>query len=201
MNARVTTVQGSAERLDDAIRAFREQIVPILQGQAGFQGGYLLVDRGSGKARSVTLWESEAAMHESEPAVAQHRAQVVHQLDADASMIEHYEVAFTEGETSGAVARVTAVQGMVVDSNADVDAGLRYVRDRVLPAMRQAGGFVGMIYLVDRSGGKTLGVGFFDSEAALRGSDEAARQLREGADRAGLAGARTVEAYEVAAQV
>jgi hypothetical protein len=90
---------------------------------------------------------------------------------------------------------------MTVDSTAAVDAGLRYVRDHVLPAMRQAGGFGGMVHLVDRSGGKTLGVGFFDSEAALRGSDEAARQLREGADRAGLAGARTVEAYEVAARV
>lgn len=60
MYARVTTIQISPYRLDEAIGVLREQVMPTIQQQNGFKGYWMLVDRGTGKAINVTLWEEEA---------------------------------------------------------------------------------------------------------------------------------------------
>jgi quinol monooxygenase YgiN len=60
MYARVTTIQISPYRLDEAIGVLREQVIPTIQQQNGFKGYWMLVDRGTGKAINITLWEEEA---------------------------------------------------------------------------------------------------------------------------------------------
>jgi hypothetical protein len=49
MNAQVITVEASPARLDDAIRFFREQVLPQLQQLDGFEEFIVLSDRQSGK--------------------------------------------------------------------------------------------------------------------------------------------------------
>ena len=197
MHARVTTIQGQADRLDEGIRTFRDQTTPLVQGQPGFHGAYLLVDRQQGKALAISLWETQEAMQQSEQAVAQQRTQAAQQMGGSTPTVDRYEVAFTEGSRSGRYARVTTGQGMT----ADMDAGQRYVREQVLPAVQAVQGFGGMLHLVDRQAGKVLGLVFFDSEDALRQTTELAQQMRAGADRAGIGGTRTADEYEVALQV
>ena len=51
--ARVTTVEGPAERMDDATRFVREQFLPQLQQLDGFKGFLALGDRQSGKVLPV----------------------------------------------------------------------------------------------------------------------------------------------------
>lgn len=60
MYARVTTTQFSPYRLDEAIHIAREQTVPAAQQQTGFKGYLMLVDRSTGKAITITLWEEES---------------------------------------------------------------------------------------------------------------------------------------------
>lgn len=60
MYARVTTIQISPYRLDEAIGILREQVVPAIQQQNGFKGYLMLVDRGTGNSINITLWEEEA---------------------------------------------------------------------------------------------------------------------------------------------
>lgn len=59
MFARVTTTQFSPYRLDEAIHIAREQIVPAAQKQTGFKGYLMMVDRSTGQAITITLWEGE----------------------------------------------------------------------------------------------------------------------------------------------
>jgi hypothetical protein len=66
MFARLVVLQGAPDRADDAIRFMEEQIVPRIKQQAGFQGGYWALDRSSGKAIGLTLWESEQAAADTE---------------------------------------------------------------------------------------------------------------------------------------
>jgi heme-degrading monooxygenase HmoA len=49
--------------------------VPSLQEVEGFEGVYLLVDRQSGKVLTITLWESEEALRESEQEATQLRSE------------------------------------------------------------------------------------------------------------------------------
>ncbi len=90
-------------------------------------------------------------------------------------------------------ARVSIFEG----SPDQIDEALRQVREVVLPQAKQDEGFKGMIALGDRQSGKTLGITLWESEEAMRASEEAANQLRsETAEASGeeLAG---VERYEV----
>ncbi len=59
MYARVTTTQFSPYRLDEAIGIVRDQVLPAAQQQNGFKGYMMLVDRGTGKGITITLWEEE----------------------------------------------------------------------------------------------------------------------------------------------
>ena len=59
MHARVSTYQASdPEGLMEGFRSVSDS----LEATDGFSHGYLMVDRDSGKAISITIWESEAAL-------------------------------------------------------------------------------------------------------------------------------------------
>ena len=78
-----------------------------------------------------------------------------------------------------------------------IDEGLRQAREVVSPWGRPMEGFEGMIALVDRHSDKTLGITFWESEEAMRASEEAAKRLREESADAGGDTIASVERYEV----
>ncbi len=97
MFARVTTVQGAPDRVEEGIRQFREQAVPLVQGQPGFAGAYLLVNSQSGKGLAVSLWESEAAMTGSAAAVEPVRERTTQAMGRQSPpTVETYEVAVSD---------------------------------------------------------------------------------------------------------
>lgn len=90
-------------------------------------------------------------------------------------------------------ARISTLEG----SPEQIDEGLDYVRENILPQIQQHEGFKGMIALADRETGKTLGLTFWESEDALRASEEAADKLREDSAEAMRDTIAAVERYEV----
>jgi hypothetical protein len=94
MYARVTTAQGSPERVDESLQAIREQGIPVFRQQAGFQHAYFLIDRGSGKGIALTLWDSREALQQAEAALNQMRGQVAQATQLQQPTTEVYEVAF-----------------------------------------------------------------------------------------------------------
>lgn len=92
MHARVVTFQGKPEQIEAAIRSFREQAVPAVKTMAGFKGGYMLVDRKSGKGYSFALWESEDALRASEDAANKIRGQVAQAAGGTIVSVERFEV-------------------------------------------------------------------------------------------------------------
>jgi heme-degrading monooxygenase HmoA len=90
-------------------------------------------------------------------------------------------------------ARLSILEG----SPENIDESLRQVREQVVPQAKQQEGFKGMIALGDRQSGKTLGITFWESEEAMRASEEEANRLRE--ESAEAVGERIagVERYEV----
>lgn len=59
MFARVTTIQIRTDTIDEAIKIFKESVVPAAQSQKGFKGILFFLDRETGKGHSVTLWDSQ----------------------------------------------------------------------------------------------------------------------------------------------
>ncbi len=90
-------------------------------------------------------------------------------------------------------ARVTTFEGAA----AGIDEGTRQAREQILPAVRQMAGFKGMYLLADRSSGKALAVTLWESEEAIRASEEAANQLRQQSATSMGEEIRAVDRYEV----
>jgi heme-degrading monooxygenase HmoA len=92
MFARLTTLQGSPERADEAIRFIQETVLPQAKQQAGFQGGYWGLDRSTGKGIALTLWESEQAVRDSEPSGQQVRQEGARAIGGDVVSVETFEI-------------------------------------------------------------------------------------------------------------
>ena len=66
MYARVTTFQIEPAKLDEALEVSRSSILPAMKQQQGFKGVLTLLDRQTGKATSITLWDTEADLKAGE---------------------------------------------------------------------------------------------------------------------------------------
>ena len=71
---------------------FRVRAWEKLRQMDGYEDSYFFMDRQSGKAISITLWESEEAMHRSEEAVGPLRKEMAGGLAANIVDVEHFEV-------------------------------------------------------------------------------------------------------------
>jgi len=94
MLARVSTIQGKPQQVEDGIRNYREQVMSAVKKMAGFKGAYFLVDRKSGKEVSITLWDTEKDLQASTKAADQLRAQASQTVAASKPpTVDIYEVA------------------------------------------------------------------------------------------------------------
>jgi heme-degrading monooxygenase HmoA len=92
--ARVSTLEGPPDQIDEGLRYIREQILPnAFQDDEGFKGALALADRQSGKTLTITFWESEEAMHATEEEANQRRTQIAEAANATIESVETYEVA------------------------------------------------------------------------------------------------------------
>jgi|SRR5919201_6559953 heme-degrading monooxygenase HmoA len=77
------------------------------------------------------------------------------------------------------------------------DQGLKIMRTQALPSLRLMEGFKGAVILGDRETGKALYVTFWETEEALRKSEEGAAELRDESAEALELTDVPVERYEV----
>jgi heme-degrading monooxygenase HmoA len=116
MHARVTTIQGSPGKIDDAEGHIQEQTLPQLQKMEGFKGFVALGDRQSGKVLGVAFWESEEALRATEQAVSDVRSGAAGAADGIVASVEEYEVLVNEAPSAGPLGAVTGTVGGVTDT-------------------------------------------------------------------------------------
>jgi len=116
MYARVTTLEGPPDRMDDAARHVQEQVVPQLQQMDGFKGFVALGDRNSGRLLGVAFWEDEEALRATEQEVSGVRSGAADAVDGTVASVEQYEVVVFEAPSTGPVSGVTDSVGGVTDT-------------------------------------------------------------------------------------
>lgn len=80
---------------------------------------------------------------------------------------------------------------------AKAEQAKKYVNDTIIPAAKKIDGYKGYLALVDRATGKSYGITFWESEAAMKASEEAGTKLRSAAASDLSLSAPTVERMEV----
>jgi heme-degrading monooxygenase HmoA len=96
MLARVARYEVNQDRLTDAIDAFSEAGKEVEQLD-GFAGGYVLIDHEDGRTMTVTLWESDAALEDSEPTARSARNRAAGAVDGSVLSVEKFEVSLELG--------------------------------------------------------------------------------------------------------
>lgn len=116
MHARVTTLEGAPDKMDDATRHLQEQVLPQLRQMDGFEGFIAFGDRQSGKLVGVAFWESEEVLRATEEEVSGVRSEAADAAGGTVAGVEQYEVVVFEAPSAGPVGGVTDTVGGVTDS-------------------------------------------------------------------------------------
>ncbi len=133
MHARLTTVEGvPPDKMDDAARHLREQVLPQLQQLDGFEGFIAVRDRENGRLRGLALWESEDALRATEEAAARIRGGVTEATGGTVAGVENYEVVVFEVPSAGPISGVTDTVGGVTDTVGGATGSVSGVTDNLL---------------------------------------------------------------------
>ena len=96
MYARVTTFQGAPERIEEAVRIYREQVLPWLQDATGFRGWVVLLDRENARSIGITFWATEEAARDSDASGGVLRDKVAASVGTPMQSLDVYEVVVAE---------------------------------------------------------------------------------------------------------
>jgi heme-degrading monooxygenase HmoA len=116
MHVRLTTIEGSPDRMDEATRHVQEQTLTQLRQMDGFKGFVALGNRQSGKLLGVAFWEDEEALRATEAAVSGVRSGAAEAVGGSVVGVEEYEVVVYEAPSTGPVSGVTDTVGGVTDT-------------------------------------------------------------------------------------
>lgn len=177
MFARITSMKGSPQRVDDAIAFVRSEVVPALSGLEGSRGLGMFVNRGSGDVVVTSAWTTASARASSAPRIANLRTQALEILAAEQATIEDFELAVIDRPRQaepGFWQRTTRFSC----SPADIDLAIDAFRSSALPSLELLDGFCSGVLLVDPTRGIGLASVVFDSADALAASRVASQSVR-----------------------
>jgi heme-degrading monooxygenase HmoA len=92
LHARMSTLEGPPDRMDEGLREVKEHVLPLLQQQDGYKGFIAFGNRQSGKLIGVSFWESEQAMQDSEELGDRTRSDTAEATSDTIEDVERYEV-------------------------------------------------------------------------------------------------------------
>ena len=97
MHARVVIMEMLPIDVAEAVRTYRDRVVPAGREQEGFRGAWMLTDPETGEGLSISLWDSTDAMHASEDSDFHHRELgEMEDFFISAPVRKHYEVSVEE---------------------------------------------------------------------------------------------------------
>jgi len=179
MFVRRTRVEGSPEKLEQTIQNYQQQLLPTMKQEAGFKGAVLLANRATGAAQSVTLWENEEAERTSRPTGDRLRAQAMQSSGGRVLDVESYEEVVHERSDAAQPGMASFMRFNSLQAAPDkLDDGIRFVREQVVPLLKQQAGFLAAMMGVNRENGRAYMTSAWETAAARKASDVAIRDQR-----------------------
>jgi len=180
MFVRRTRAEVSPEKLEQTIQTYQQQLVPEIKLEAGFRGAVLLANRVTGETQSVTLWENEEAERTSRPTGDRLRAQAVQSSVGRVLDVESYEEVLQErSDTAQQPGMASFIRFNSMQAASDkLDDGIRFVREHVVPLLKQQTGFQALMMGVNRDSGRAYVTSTWESAEARQASDTRVRDQR-----------------------
>lgn len=93
--ARMSSLEGSPEGIDKGIGFIEDTLVPTAGDITGWRGVVALVDRTSGRTKTITFWDGPESLRASEARADEMRSQAAEALNETITGVERYEVALS----------------------------------------------------------------------------------------------------------
>ena len=196
MYVRVTRVQSPPDAIEKGIAYFTENVVPAAKAAKGNAGQVLLVDRKTGAAVGITLWETAQALSASEQMGMTSRTQSAAAMGGSIVNVERFEQVIqdrAQPPKAGTFVRLNTVPG----DPEKIDGAIKFI-EKSLPTIKAQKGYRGLIMNVDRMTGWGTVSSIWDSLADLEASESKVSGLRRDAANAAGAADVKVEIFEVA---
>jgi hypothetical protein len=198
MHARVAAFEnqrfGDPSLTDELRNRARESAPRWRDALRNAQGHVMLVDSESGRGLGITFFGNEDDIREAEPVFERMGDEIPEEQRGKRVSVDTYEVAINE--VSGEDAKCARVSRLEGDPS-KLDEATRKSNEQILPRVRELTGYRGATGLIDRSNGRTLLVTFWESEEAMRSSEQQADRLRSESAEAGGGKITAVERYQV----
>jgi heme-degrading monooxygenase HmoA len=92
MHVRISTIEGNAGKIDDAVATINEKVFPVLTEIEGFTAANFVADRSGGRLIGITFWDSESALDASVEAVNPIRTAVADAMGGKVVGVESFEL-------------------------------------------------------------------------------------------------------------
>ena len=174
---RVVRTKTDPGKLEESIKHWTQEILPILKKQKGFSGASLTGNRKTGDGLTVTYWESETAMKEARGQVRPEALKVLAKNGGSVVEDDECEVAILErfqSPKSHVWSRITTVQG----DPTQIDRSIANFKEKIVPTLRKQSGARTALFFVNRQTGKTFGGSVWDTQQDLQKSEAAITALR-----------------------
>jgi len=199
MHLRLSRFVGLApERADEMVIAFEEgDYLDRLAEAPGFDAYLLAADRGRGKITAMSFWQSEEDLAASDGIAEAARAlRIAAVRPTRRPVVDRYEVLLNQDiEAFQGHLRLSRIADLAPAAlQAMVEA---FEQTEYIDHLSSMQGYRGYLVAADRENGKVLAMSLWESQDALRASDHAAEEAREG--RLAVAGAHDpiVDRYQV----
>jgi hypothetical protein len=193
----MTRLQTSPDAVDKGIAFFKENVAPKSRTTPGNGGVILLVDRKTGTAVGITLWESTQALNASEQLGVTSRTQSIAALGGSIVDVDRYEQVIADRPQppkEGAFVRLNTLAG----APEKIDNVINYMKQQVLPVLQAQKGYRATIMNVNRVTGRGSVSTVWETMADLEASESKVSNLRRGAADAAGASDVKVEIFETA---
>lgn len=84
--------QEDPNQFDQAVRRVKEHVLPGVRSNIGFQAGFWLIDRVTGRSAGFTLWDTSENLHTSGQIGRQVRREPIQQGDMQVHSLHEYEI-------------------------------------------------------------------------------------------------------------
>ena len=174
---RVVRLKGDPAKVEEQIRLWTQDVLPVIKKQKGFTGVTLLGNRKTGDAMTVSYWETEGTMKDARGNVRPEALKMLSKIGGSIVDDDECEVALLERfkpPMAGAYARVTTVHG----DQANASDAISNFKENILPAIAKQPGVRAAYFFVNRQSGKTFGGSIWDTEHDLQKSEASIGTLR-----------------------
>jgi len=187
MYLRATRVQVPPEKVKEAIHDFEANIAPGVRKTSGNIGVGLLVNRQTGESLAISYWDSARSLGASEQTGVDSRVGSARRVSGMQIVnVERGEVTLMDRAAApkvGTMLRLTSATGEIDK----LDAGINFVKNKVLPLQKTLKGYRAMVGAVDRQTGRAFVSSTWDSMPDLEASEKAIEPMRaEAAKASGL---------------